>query len=315
MKKNFVNTIRVEGYVYQHSLSEKTVQNTASENFGKNFINGSVFVATDEAGLNVVEVHYSYVVPLTKKSKANPTYNALKQIMNGPTWINDGKDNALKVILEPSIALNDFYDREGKLASPKRAEGGFVTICNGTTDINPDETKRSIFTVEMVITSLKEVDPDEEKGYEGYHEIRGCIFDFRNAVLPVDFRLRSDQGVDFVASLDPSPSHPAFLKLWGKIISETIAVEVTEETAFGEPLVKKTQRNHKEWLMTGCKPDTEPFGDENTITSEELKAKMQEREIYLANVKKRSDEYQAQKSGGTAAPAVTSTPSPDGFNF
>ena len=314
MKKKFDNEIKIEGYVYQHSLAEKTVQNTASANFGKPFIGGSVFVATDEEGLNVVEVHYSFIQPTTKNGKANPTYNALKQIMNGKTWITDGKDEAVKAIFKPSIALNDFYDREGKLVSPKRAEGGFVTICSGATTINPDPDKRCMFIADMVVTSLKDVEPNEEKGYDGYTEVRGCIFDFRNGVLPVDFRMRDQNGIDWLNSLDPSPANPVLIKGWGKIISETTTVEIKEEGAFGEALVKTVSRNHKEWLMTSGKNDEE-FGDESTITAEELKAKMQDREVYLAGVKKRADEYQASKTSGSSTPAAPAPATTDGFNF
>lgn len=314
MKKNFENSIRLEGYVYQHSLEEKTVKNTASANFGKPFIGGSLFVATDDEGLNVVEVHYSYVTPTTKKGSVNPTYKALKQIIDGKTWITDGKDEALKVIVSPSIALNDFYDREGNLVSPKRAEGGFVSIASSANPINPDPDKRCKFLVDMVVTSLKDVEPNEEKGYEGYTEVRGCIFDFRNAVLPVGFNMKDQRGIDWLHSLEPSPANPVLIKGWGKIISETTTVEIKEEGAFGEAFVRTVPRNHKEWLMTSAK-DTEIFGEENTITAEELKKAMQDREVYLAGVKKRAEEYQASKAAGTAPVAAPVAASADGFNF
>lgn len=314
MKKKFQNSIRIEGYVYQHTLEEKTVQNKTSENFGKPFINGSVWVATDEDGLNVVEVHYSYVTPMTKKNTENTTYKNLKKIMEGATWVADGKENALRVILSPTIALNDFFDKDDKPVAAKRAEGGFVTICTPKDVFNSDESKRSAFDVEMLITSVKMVDADEEKGYDAYAEVRGCVFDFRNAVLPVDFRIRDPKGMDYMLDLGATPAEPKALRLWGKIISETTTVEVTEESAWGEALVKQVQRNHKEWLITGSKETENEFGDEELITADELKAKMQEREVYLATVKKRADDYKAQKAGG-AAPAAAPVVAETGFNF
>ena len=36
--KKMINTERVEGRIYQHNLVKKTVQNQASQNFGKEFI-------------------------------------------------------------------------------------------------------------------------------------------------------------------------------------------------------------------------------------------------------------------------------------
>ena len=60
--KKLVNTYNVEGYLHSHKLEKKTVQNKESENFGKEFIAGSVNIATDEACNNIVKVYYTYVV-------------------------------------------------------------------------------------------------------------------------------------------------------------------------------------------------------------------------------------------------------------
>ena len=48
MQKNFKNEFILIGYLYNLDLSEKTVQNQTSKNFGKPFIQGTLDVATDE---------------------------------------------------------------------------------------------------------------------------------------------------------------------------------------------------------------------------------------------------------------------------
>lgn len=58
MKKT-INKETIEGRVYQFDLEVKKVQNTESENYGKDFISGTLEVAVDEDGLNVVPVHYT----------------------------------------------------------------------------------------------------------------------------------------------------------------------------------------------------------------------------------------------------------------
>ena len=63
--KKMINTERIEGRVYQHNLTIKTVQNQTSANFGKEFISGNLEVAVDEAGLNIIPVHYTYVTETT----------------------------------------------------------------------------------------------------------------------------------------------------------------------------------------------------------------------------------------------------------
>ena len=94
MRKN-VNKETIEGRVYEHDLTLKTVQNQQSENFGKEFINGSLSVATDEEGLNVITVHYTFVTEITKKGAVNPTFTNLKRIIeSGKSWVADGKEAA-----------------------------------------------------------------------------------------------------------------------------------------------------------------------------------------------------------------------------
>lgn len=296
MKKKFINSEVIEGYVYQHKLEEKTVQNTSSANFGKEFINGSLFIATDEEGLNVVEVHYSYVTPTTKAEQPNKTYAALKAIMAGPTWVGNGKDAATKVKAQPSIAVNDFYDREGNLVTAKRNESGFISIVNS---INPDEKQRATFTTDIVITTVKRIEADEEKHIaEDYDEIRGVVFNFRGDIIPVEFKIRNPEGMTYFEDLGASPAEPVFTKVWGKIVSETTRVTFEEKTAFGEPSVRTVERTTKEYLVTGASADIGEFDTEETITREELKKAQQNREIHLAEVKKNQDEYAASKNAG-----------------
>ena len=67
--RNNTNTQTIEGRIYQHNLQVRKVENQASENYGKEFINGTIDVATDDAGMNILQVHYSYVTEITKSGK------------------------------------------------------------------------------------------------------------------------------------------------------------------------------------------------------------------------------------------------------
>lgn len=312
MKKKFVNSEVISGYVYQHELVEKTVQDPNSENFGKSYISGNLMIATDEEGLNVVKVHYTFVKPTLKNGSPNKTYNTLIEIMQGPTWISNGKDAALKVKAEPSLDLNDFYNRDGELVSAKRNEGGFISILSA---LDPDVNKRATFSADMVITGVKRVDADEEKNISEHAEIKGAVFNFRQSILPMTFNIKNPQGIDYFEGLEPSPSNPVFTKVWGKLISETIKTEVKSETAFGEALVKTIEKNNKEYLITGTDAEPGIFDDENTITAAELTKAMQDREIYLADVKRRSDEYLAKNKESTTNNAGGAKVATGGFNF
>lgn len=318
MKKNVINKVHVSGRIYDHKLAVKTVQNKESENFGKEFINGTLDIATDNAGLNIVTVHYSYVTPLTKAGKNNATYAALKNIIDtNKTVLTVGMNDAMMVKTDPSLALNDFYtnrNNEDILVSAKRCEGGFVTIVSA---LEEDENARCTFETDMIINNVKHVDADPEKNIDkDYVIIKGAVFDYRNAILPVEFTVRADGGMKYFESLDVSKENPVFTKVWGKINSSTIVTRKEEESAFGEPSIKEYTKTIREWLVIGTsKPDAVyPIGDaEAGITAEDIKKAMADREIYLADIKKKQDEYQASKNGGSQvanAPAQVG-----GFNF
>ena len=127
-----INNEKIEGRVYQHNLTIKTVQNQTSANYGKEFISGNLEIAVDEEGLNVIPVHFTYVVETTNSGNKNQTYANLKKIIDdNKTWITVGKDEAQKVRINTAIDLNDFYTQDDNLVSVKTNEGGFVSFITG----------------------------------------------------------------------------------------------------------------------------------------------------------------------------------------
>ena len=314
--KKMINTEHIEGRVYEHDLAIKTVQNQESDNFGKEFIAGSLNIATDDAGLNVITVHFTYVTPTTKAGKKNSTFSALKKIIEeGKAIVTDG-DNATKVKIDTALALNDFYGQDDSLVSVKKNEGGFVTIVSELSA----ENERNTFTTDMLITNIVRVDADEEKNItESYVAVRGAIFNFRNDILPVEFIVRNPEGMKYFESLTLTPSEPIFTKVWGRINSTTQIIEKTEDSAFGEAAVKTFERKTKEWVITGAQPVPYDYGDENCLTAEDIIKATQNREVYLAEVKKKAEEYKASKASNQTSAFATAAPSQPvaagGFNF
>lgn len=322
MKQRMINTERIEGRLYQHNLAIKTVQNQASANFGKEFISGEIEIAVDEEGLNVIPVHFTYVVESNTNGNPNVTYSNLRKIIeSNKSWITVGKDEAMVLRIDTALALNDFYTQDDKLVSTKRNEGGFVTIINANSLSKEEE--RSTFTMDMVITSVARVEADEEKGTEEHALVKGAVFNFRNDLLPVDFKVTTQEGMNYFEDLGATQATPVFTKLWGRINCNSIVREIREETAFGEASVRTTRTKNRDWCITGSATLPYEFGDESTITLDELKQKTQDRELVLADIKKRSDEYKAQKAQPTqtqvkpAATTVTPTPqvTTGTFNF
>ena len=116
MSKKMFNATHIEGTLYQHDLALK-VSGENSKNPGTEFISGNIEIATDNAGINIVPVHFTYVTATTAKGTANATYNVLKNIIDGvyKTVMTDGADNATKLRIDSAIGLNEFYDRIMKL--------------------------------------------------------------------------------------------------------------------------------------------------------------------------------------------------------
>jgi len=307
------NAERIEGRIYQHDLTIKQVQNQASENFGKDFIAGNIEVATDENCLNVIKVHFTYVTPTNKSGAENRTYKVLKQIIDeNKTITSVGKDNATKVRIDTALALNDFYNQNNELVSAKTNEGGFVTIINEL----GEEKERNRFTVDMVITNVTHVDKDPDKHIdEDYTSVKGAIFNFRNDLLPIEFKVKSAEGMKYFEDLGATNAEPIYTKVWGNIVSETSTTTQEVESAFGEPAVRTFKNTNKEWVITGTAKVPYDFGDENVLTVDELTKAFQDRQVYLADVKKRADEYKAGKAASTPASSTTATTATKAADF
>ena len=310
MKKVMENVTHIEGILYEHNLESK-VSGPNSKTPGTPFISGTISIATDDALTNIVQVHFTYVTPTTSKGSANATYTLLQNIIDGlvGTYMKDGADKAAKLRVDSAIGLNEFYsDRNGKseLVSTKRNEGGFVHLTNTLAE---DEKVRNTFKCDMVITGVTHIDGDEEKKLPEKVIVKGAIFDFRKALLPVEFSATNPGAMAYYEGLGASSSEPVFTKVWGRQVSETIVREIREESAFGEDNVREVQTTRKDFVITGGAKDPYPWDDEEFLTAKELTDAMTQRQTYLATIKQRQDEYKAAKNASIAAPA------PGGFNF
>lgn len=318
MRKN-INSEHLEGRIYQHTLEMKTVQNQQSANYGKPYIQGTVEVAVDEQGLNVIPVNFVFVTEQTKKGGKNKTYTELMKIINGgKTWLADGPEAATMVSIDTSLGLNDFVASDDTMVSQMVNQGGFLTVVS---KINEDMGLRNTFKTDVVITNVMRVEADPERNIPAdFLKIKGAVFDFRNSLLPVEFIVRNPGGMKYFEDLDVSQAQPVYTCVWGKINFNTISTAVTEESAFGEAAVSTREKKVKEWVITGASKVPYDFGDENVMTTEELTKAVQNREIYLADIRKQREDYMASKNASNptsafSTPAPTANAAAGGFNF
>ena len=304
--KKMINKVHIEGWVYDHKLTSK-VAGEKAKNPGVTFINGTVDIATDDNCLNIVTIHYSYVTPVTKQNKPNATFNALNSILtDNKTVVKVGKENAVKVRADTSIGLNEFYsDRSGKeeLVSAKRNEGGFIHII--TDALSEKDTDRNNWEADTIVTKVREIEADPERNLPAKVVISGYMFDFKNALLPIDVVAYKESAQNYFLGLEASEANPTFIKLKGQQVSQVIIRTVTEESAFGdEPDVKEFKNTVREFVVTGALPPYE-WDSEESITAQEMKEALASREITKAEIKQRQDEYNASRS--TKAPAAAAT--------
>ena len=310
--KKMINTTHIEGLLYEHKL-ELRESGPNSKNPGTKFIMGTVDIATDDACTNIVSVHFTYVTATTAKGATNATFTTLMNIVDGKygTVMANGKENAVKLRIDSALGLNEFYtDRNGQeeLVSAKRNEGGFVHVADSLAE---DETMRNTFKCDMLITGVKEVEADEEKKLPAKAVVRGAIFDFRGALMPVEFSAINPNAIKYFVGLGASNATPTFTCVWGRQVSETIVREIRTESAFGEDEVREVKNTRKDFVITGASKEPYAWDDMSTLTANEVATAIAARETYLATIKQRQDEYKASMNAASAAAAPAKT----GFNF
>ena len=313
MSKKFINQTHIEGYVYEHRL-EKRVSGPNSKNPGTPFIMGTLSIATDNDLLNVIPVHFSYVTEVTSTGRANATYTTLEAIIDGKigSVMEHGAENAGKIRIDSAIGLNEWYDTRtpgAPLVSVKRNEGGFVHL---TQELNEDESKRSTFEADMVITAATRLDEDSERELPERMILKGCIFDFRNSLLPVEFTVLNPAAMDYFEGQSPTSKTPLFTKVRGEQISKTIVHKVEEVGAWGEPSVRETRTSQRDFVVTWALSSAYEWDSEDTITAAELSEFISTRELYLANLKKRNEESANRRNSNTSTNVTASS---GGYDF
>lgn len=321
------------GYLYEvdtnpDNMHALRVRETGpnSKNPGTTYIGGEIKIATDEACTNIVTVNYGYVPEFyaakgDKPQRENTTFTLLKRIINGElkTVMNSSKEEAAKVKASPTIGLNEFYieNREGgtepTFISTKINNGGFLSVIS---QLPENEDSRAMFDVDFFIKGTRTLEADEENDRPEKLILNGAVFNYSGALLPVEFSVIDPAAINYFENCEISNSNPLFTRVKGKQISNVVKTKREEQGAFGEPIVKEFTNTRKDWVITWAAAEPYEFpGDD--LTTEDLQKTMQDRELYLAELKQRYLDRQAAKQNGANAFNSTSTasPAPGGFNF
>ena len=248
-------------------------------------------------------------------------------IINGKrkTVVANGADQASIIRIDSAIGFNEFYtdSRENpgtqELVSAKRNEGGFIHF-DGTGEnglLLADEHKRATFKNDIVITSVIEREANEERNLPAKAIVKGWVFDFRKAIYPVEFSAIEPNAMNYFLSLEASTKNPVITQVWGEQVSETTIRKIVTESAFGPDDVREVSSTRKDFVITGASREPGVWDDESWITAAEFNKAMNDREIYLATIKKRADEYKANRAKASQASAFSagSAPTTGEFKF
>ena len=319
MKSKWKNAVEVQGYIFNFGNDERRqlkerISGPNSAHPGTEYIQGELNVATDDEASNVVTIWFQYVPKVWpakngKPERENPTYAELARLINtAKTFESDGTA-ATKVRVSGNLDVNDFYTREGELASPKRIRGGFVHVLNGPISPNP-----ATFDIECILSQA--INKEVEDG-DDYLTLKGYTFDFRNSILPFEVNVRIPAAIAYFENQEISNSNPLVTNIKGNIVSAIVNKEVEVESAFGEPVIEISTRTVRTWDVTWAAKEPMEWDDESSITKAELKKALQEREDTLAAEKKRQDEWKASQgsSFSAAIPAAKASSPEDDDDF
>lgn len=303
--KNKMNREILEGRLYDFDLTKKTVKNQTSNYYGQEFWSGTIHIATDEAGLNVIPVHYTFVLPTFGNGKVDSRFSAFEKITTeNKAWVREGvgKENAEKIRLTPSGDLNDFYMvNDDRAVSAQRNEGGFITFIK---ELAPEGTSRNKFTYDMIINKVTVVEPKEGTDDVFHARIHGVIFNFREAILPWDLIAYNPKAIEYFEGLGVSSANPVYTQVWGSIKNTTIRVEKEIENAWGEPMIEYSERTRREWVIEGSKPQLYDFTDEDRA---DLQKKIADRNIHLEEVKSAAIAYANSQKNAIQSPPTPNT--------
>lgn len=301
--RKFSNDVAIQGYVFNFGNDErrqlqKRVTGPQSKNPGTNYIRGELNVATDDEATNIITLWYQYEPEFNKNGKPNSKYEELSRLLDSNNTFEQNGTSADKIRVNGALQTNDFYTREGELASPKRIAGGFVHALN-----TPISDTPATFNIDCVLSKCVETERENE---EPYVTLSGYCFNFRDEIFPFDVNVRSQAGMDYFLGEDISSNNPMVTTIKGNIVNQQIKREETIESAFGEPVVQTSVRNARSWDVTWAAPEPLEWDDESSITKAELKKALQERTERIEADKKQADEWRANQEKN----AFNNTPAP-----
>lgn len=269
--KKMINKSHIEGILYESTLEERDSKSTP----GTKYISGKLSIEVAEDNVITVEIFENEI---TKAGKRNQKYDKLQSLIGANSIVTTGRDTAVCLKIDSALSLNDWYP-QGELVSTLRNFNGFINFIS-VGEMKPQAT----FQADMLITStMDDMDRDENGDFvpNGALKVKGYIFDFANRIMPVEFLVENEAGVNYFRDLEPN----TFTKVWGKQVTQSETIRKVEESAFGDDKVIEFTNTRRKFIITGTNKEPYMFGEEGILTVQEVQDAIANRNVYLADKK------------------------------
>ena len=254
--KNY-NRVNLGGRLVAHKLDRGTTKN------GDDYISGELTLAVDEKGTLVDKIRV-FATPVWKKSgKANGNYTMLDKIEQGE--FAEGVDNGEWLSIRATVDISYFPPKnpDPNDPEPARAQKVNATFINA----NTKKEYANNWSVDMLITGIREVEADPERNTDRYVDVRGYIVDdYNERLLEMRADVRREAAINYILTIQASEDMPYFVSTGGAIENIVRSVEIPNAMGPAEHREFSSTR----WVINRMNPEPYVFGDEAAITQEQF---------------------------------------------
>lgn len=288
--------LSVEGILAESTLEEVTKD-------GKTSIRGNVVIQTTPENQITVNV---FINKLTNAGTENKAYKGIETVMNNYKSIAEvGIDEATKVrITGGQVEPNTYYDNQGMEHSNVRYRSNFFSSLKATEELEP----KADFEIEMYINSIVPEIKDEEE--TGRIIVNGIVPLYSGCeVIKLIATNEEIDGLNWAEAISDSYEPGQTGRFYGKIVNEKIPVVKKIPMLGGAVREEVSYKYNNGLLITGA---SNPYDEEdpNAYSLDAIKKGMAERELALAEKKKKAMEKNNSNSGVAKAASTSGRQAP-----
>lgn len=308
MQETFINNGIQAGYVHSYYFSTK------KSSKGKQYYRGNLNISTsiDNPGTEVTQVNFAYI------EEGTECFSLVEKLIKNKMTIKDsGIEGAMKVCCYPNLTKNEYFsmkykDENGNPGFSSRPQ--LEAFCfYENENLSDEKSKRNRFSVDALITGVQKEEGSDAEGIEPKAVLHCGIFTtkkegdvYKVKLVPFDFPVYDICGINYFTNvLKISDTNPVFTRLVGdvKVTVEEPKKPSTQNDddevgAFGEEeeyRVTPTAKTTREFVIINARKTPYTFGLEDTLTVEDVKTMMKDREIMLKNLEEQCKQNKEKK--------------------